>query len=286
MLQQHLSEEQLIELYYGDLEEATGAHAHLAGCRACDDDYRQLVNLLEIVKEAPVPERGEEYGREVYLRLLPMLEENAATELEPRWSFAQAWQSFVRSWTPIGNLTGATAMAMLLVCAFMAGRLWQPHAVPTGDPVAKQPTRERVLLVALGDHLDRSELVLLEMEHAQAAPGAKVTEADISAQQLYAEDLIADNRLYRQVAAQSGDTGVAGVLEDLERILMEIANSPSKLDEKELEDLQKRIEEKGILFKVRVIGSAVREKEQSSLPAISGGSGLDSHGAAAGKGKL
>jgi hypothetical protein len=87
-MQQHLSEEQLIELYYGDLEDGAGAHAHLAGCRTCGHGYRQLVNLLEIVKEAPVPERGEEYGREVYLRLLPMLEENAASK--ERWNVTPA----------------------------------------------------------------------------------------------------------------------------------------------------------------------------------------------------
>jgi hypothetical protein len=128
-------------------------------------------------------------------------------------------------------------------------------------------------MVALGDHLDRSQMVLVEMQHAQATTGDKLNEADISAQQQYAEDLIADNRLYRQVATQQGDTNVAGVLEDLERILMEIANSPSKLDEKELEDLQKRIEDKGILFKVRVIGSAVKEKQQPSVPAAATGRG-------------
>ena len=279
-MQQHLSEEQLIELYYGDLEDrageskalaldVAGAQAHLAGCRACGDDYRQLRNLLEIVKEAPVPERGEDYGREVYLRLLPVLEEIAAADVEPRWSVGQAWQNFVRGW----SWTGATAMAMLLVCAFLAGRFLQPRRTTPVDVGNVQPVRERVLLVALGDHLDRSQMVLVEMQHAQATSGHNMSQADISAQQEYAEDLIADNRLYRQADARAGEAGVAGVLEDLERILMEIANSPSKLDEKELENLQKRIEDKGILFKVRVIGSAVREKEQSSLPAAAAGRG-------------
>ena len=108
-------------------------------------------------------------------------------------------------------------------------------------------------------------MVLMEVTHAQSA--------DISNQQQFAEDLIADNRLYRQTALQVGETSVAGVLEDLERMLMEIANSPSHLNEKQLEELQKRIEDKGILFKVRVIGSEVRDKEKSSLPVASAGPG-------------
>jgi hypothetical protein len=266
-MQRHLNEEQLIELYYGDLEDAGAAHAHLASCKACGDDYRQLTKLLEVVKEAPVPERGDGYGRDVYLRLLPLLEDNVAEDIEPRWSVMEAWRNLVRGW----SWAGATAMAMLLVAAFLAGRFLQPHAKTIVDVAhGPQPVRERVLMVALGDHLDRSQMVLIEMQHAQAVPGDRLTQADISAQQLYAEDLIADNRLYRQVAVQEGDTGVAGVLEDLERILMEIANSPSKLDEKELADLQKRIEDKGILFKVRVIGSAVREKQKPAPAAVTG----------------
>ncbi len=281
-MQRHLSEEQLVELYYGDLAEGREATAHLDSCKACGDDYRQLRAMLEMVKEAPVPERGPEYGREVYVRLLPMLEENAAEEVEHSWSVLDAWKNFVRGW----SWTGATAMAALLVVAFMAGRMLpRGGSPPTGGDLGKNqaPIQQSVLLVALGDHLDRSELVLLEMQHAQAIPEGRVNSADISTQQQYAEDLIADNRLYRTVAAQEGDASTAGVLEDLERILMEIANSPSKLDEKELESLQKRIEDKGILFKVRVIGSAVRDKEQSSLPAISGGGASRS---ASGRGKL
>jgi hypothetical protein len=38
---------------------------------------------------------------------------------------------------------------------------------------------------------------------------------------------------------------------------MQIVNSPSRLSPAEVGELQKRIEAKGILFKVRVIGSQV-----------------------------
>ena len=157
-------------------------------------------------------------------------------------------------------------MALLVVLAFAAGRFLQPRVgTPVKDSnVAQAPVRERVLLVALGDHLDRSQMVLMEVSHTQTIPGV-MPRADISSQQQFAEDLIADNRLYRQTAMQVGETGVAGVLEELERVLIEIANSPSKLNGKQLEELQKRIEKEGILFKVRVIGSTVREKDSAPV---------------------
>jgi hypothetical protein len=248
---QHLSEEQLVEIYYSG--EPNG---HLHECKMCGEDYQQLRNVLALVSESPVPERTEGYGRDVYARVLQAIElDQSVTDVERSWNFL----SLFRNW----SWSTASAMALLVVMAFAAGRFLQPRVngpVAKNEPGPSAPVRERVLLVALGDHLDRSQMVLMEVSHTETIPGV-MPRADISTQQHFAEDLIADNRLYRQTALQVGETGVAGVLEELERVLMEIANSPSKLNSKQLEELQKRIEKEGILFKVRVIGSTVREKD-------------------------
>jgi hypothetical protein len=260
-MQQHLSEEQLVEIYYsGEPNE------HLHECKMCGEDYQQLRAVLALVSESPVPERGEEYGDQVYARVLEAIErEDSVHEVERGWSFANLFSGWnIRNWST------AAAMAALLVLAFGAGRAWQSHVAKPeaqkGDQqAAAAPVRERVLLVALGEHLDRSQMVLMEVTHTQTIPGV-MPRADISAQQRFAEDLISDNRLYRQTAMQVGETGVAGVLEELERVLIEIANSPSKLNARQLDELQKRIEKEGIVFKVRVIGSTVREKDSSPAP--------------------
>jgi hypothetical protein len=84
---------------------------------------------------------------------------------------------------------------------------------------------------------------------------------DISQEQQRAEDLIGENRLYRQAALKSGDRAVSSVLDELERVLLDIAHSPSKLDSAEFEQIRQRIEAEGILFKIRVVGSNLRERE-------------------------
>ena len=61
---------------------------------------------------------------------------------------------------------------------------------------ADSQVRERVLLVAVGDHLERSQMVLIELANAGAHTGV-----DISYEQKAAEDLLESNRLYRQTAA-------------------------------------------------------------------------------------
>jgi hypothetical protein len=50
-------------------------------------------------------------------------------------------------------------------------------------------------------------------------------------------------------------------LDDLERVLLEIAHSPNEVSSGQLDDLRQQIESRGLLFKVRVMGSQAREQE-------------------------
>ena len=64
----HLTEEELVAHYYQDAEPQSGA-AHLASCSDCFARYETIRRVLTLVAEAPVPERGEQYGAEVWNRL-------------------------------------------------------------------------------------------------------------------------------------------------------------------------------------------------------------------------
>jgi hypothetical protein len=89
---------------------------------------------------------------------------------------------------------------------------------------------------------------------------------DVKAQRALADELVASSRLYRQTAARSGEPALAAVLEELERVLVEVAAGPDALTPGDLAELQRRIESRGLLFRVRVIGSQVREREKGLLP--------------------
>ena len=115
--------------------------------------------------------------------------------------------------------------------------------------------RERILLLAVGEHLERSQVLLVELSNA--GPGA---ELDVDAARETAEDLVTANRVYRASAQQAGDAGVASVLAELERVLVEVAHQGPDASAKELDRIRKRIEDRGLLFKVRVIESQVRER--------------------------
>ena len=245
----HLSEEALVALQMGDAGEASAAQDHLADCAECRGRRDEIAETLAAASTLSVPERGEGYGDEVWARLEPRL---------PRRGFARAPR--------VGRVVAFVGMAAALVGAFYLGR----H---TGTPVAPVPVaagpqapavvRERILLVAVGEHLDRSQMVLIELANATAGSDG----VDVSAERAAANELVGEGRLFRQAAAQTDEPGVTDVLDDLERVLVEVARGPEKLSGDALTRLQKRIEAQGLLFKVRVVGARVRAREQDAVRA-------------------
>ncbi|MGO4884300.1 MAG: hypothetical protein ACLP59_26285 [Bryobacteraceae bacterium] len=246
----HLTEEQLVLYYYGEGDGSPAVREHLDACESCRADYEGLQRVLNVVDSAPVPERGADYGAQVWNRLQPALRRDrprGLSWLRLPWFSQRRWAS-------------AALVATLIVAAFLAGRYY-PKAQPATQTANAGQVRERILLVAVGDHLDRSQAVLLELVNAR--PGEPL---NVASERERAGDLVAENRLYRQTAARTGDTRVASVLDDLEPVLLEIAHGPDHLTPEEVENLRQRIEGDGILFKVRVVGSTVRHREEKAAP--------------------
>jgi hypothetical protein len=247
----HLTEEQFVLYYYGEGDGSPAVRAHLDACEACRAEYASLQRVLNVVDSAPVPERDANYGTQVWSRLQPSL----------RWDRPRGLSWWPLSWWPAPRWAAAALVATLVVAAFLAGRHY-PKAQSGAQTANAGQVRERILLVAVGDHLERSQTVLLELVNAR--PGESL---DVASERERAGDLVAENRLYRQTAARTGDTRVASVLDDLEPVLLEIAHGPDRLTPEEVENLRQRIEGDGILFKVRVVGSTVRHREEKAAPA-------------------
>jgi hypothetical protein len=258
----HPSEEELILYHYAEAGGPPRAvlAEHMAACEPCRARYRKLEAVLAATDVVESPARGEDFEAEVWRRLVPRLE---SAPPESFWQRFFAGYRASRLWVPVG----AMVVAVLVVGAFLAGRFWPGRLRPQQEvqlqPVSAQ-ARERILLVAVGDHLERSQMVLVELVNTN--PQRTV---DISAERQRAEDLVPTNRLYRLTAERAGEAGVASLLDELERALIEIAHSPSRLSSPEFEDLRRRVEAQGILFKVRVVDSQVHERERKAIEDLS-----------------
>jgi anti-sigma factor RsiW len=238
----HLSEDELILHYYGETDASDEARveSHLSSCAECRLANQQLRRVMTLVDSAAPVEAPPGFERIAWARLEPALNQQK-----------RGW--FV--WVPQLALGGG--VAALVLVAFLAGRFTssEPAGVATTASPVAAASPERVLLAEVGDHLDRTQMMLVELANAET------DHADVLAgEQGRAVDLVAANRLIRQSAEQSGDIVIADVLEDLERVLLEIANSPANASSNDLTDLQSRITDEDLLFRVRVIASEMRRR--------------------------
>jgi hypothetical protein len=226
----HLSEEDLVLQYYGEPAEREEVQGHLASCEACATRFQELQRVLNRLDASRVPERGDDYGAEVWRQIESRL---ARPARRPQW---QVWGAIA-------------AMFVVGIGGYSIGR--------RKAPVEPAGVKERVLLVALTDHLERSQMVLAEIENADA--GAKGG-LDMSFERSQAEDLLDANRLYRLTAAANGNLAAASLLDDLERALVDIAHAPDRASRSEVETLRERIEDQGLTFKVKVFSTRLADQ--------------------------
>jgi hypothetical protein len=251
--QLHLTDDDLVLHYYGEMPstEEARAESHLAACAACQAGYTRLQRVMAFVDSAPAVDAPDGFERVAWARLAPSLHGR-----ERGWL---SW--FVLS---PARLAFAAGVVVLVGASFMAGRML-PR--PTTAPLAvaavqtEKALRENVLLADLDEHLDRSQRMLVELATADNSAGP----VDMSIEQGRAEQLVAANRLYRQTAASTGDAGMASLLDDLERVLVDIATSPKQMTQEDLDSVRRRIDSKELLFKVRVMASQVRARQQEAI---------------------
>jgi hypothetical protein len=259
----HLSQEELIGQVYG--EGAGIAARHLAGCAecsaACAALERDLAELRAGLKEAGLqemapPERDEAYGNRVW--------ESIAHSLPAFGSKRRSWPG----WGVLRGLAYAAVCGILAGGAFFAGRMWERRRPPAAAaavnhsaPHAPQP----IVVVVLGDHLDRSERLLVELKHAD--PGSSTMVSPLRDE---ARTLLAANRVCRKNAAEVDDPDLSTALDHLDRLLNELANQPGGLNARTIARLQDEMKSDSLLFEVRVL--------RSRLPGRQSGSGGRSKG--------
>ena len=244
----HLSEEDLIEVYYG--ESGPAAVAHVGACRECSADFAQLKKDLEGAMSTAVGPRNAEYGEAVWQALRP--------QLIPYERKARGWHRFTQ-WRAAVLAVGCAA---LVAAAFLGGRYWERHANVTNTATnASSQAKDRVVLVVLTDHLDRTERLLVALEHADSSDHAENAQL-----QTEARELLASNRLYRATASNEGDPVLAGALDRLQGVLAEVANDPN-LTAADLERVRNEMNTEGILFEIRVLRARGSKEMRGPKPA-------------------
>jgi len=236
--------------YYGELDAADRdrVRAHLAWCADCQHADRDVRATLRLVDVAPVPEPPESFEREMWARIEPHLQVEVVE----------------RSWTtPWTRLAWGFGVAAAIVLAFFvgrAGRLESPESAAVRS-AAFHAARERVLDAEVGDHFERSQRVLTDLVNIDPA-----TPVVLASDQQRAADLVAAGRVYRRTADALGDTTTSELLEELERVLIDVANGSAEPTPREIESWRERIDQQDLVFRLRVVSAELRRRQGTASP--------------------
>ncbi|MGA9668369.1 MAG: hypothetical protein WBQ94_04130 [Terracidiphilus sp.] len=248
----HLTDQELIEYGYGEGDRAA-IEKHFETCADCEKSYSALQLDLAEMKFVEPPTRDASYGDRVW---------------ESLEGWLPAYPARKRTWLSGGlwrNLSFVAACAGLLACAFLGGRMWerfQTKIAAGNHPAPAQPnarTPQRVVVVVLSDHLDRSERLLVELKHADADSTEMVSPLRDEAQRL-----LAANRICRKNLKQDDDPALATALDHLDRLLAQMANQPGGLNSATISRLQDQMNKDGLLFEVRVLRSRIPPHAQGA----------------------
>jgi len=248
-----ITDDDLTLLFYGEHEDPALA-AMVAESELLSARYDKLCSELKLVDAYQPPQRGDDYGAEVWQRISPQLEGGSDTSS----GWLKNWLSSLSQ--PRFSFAGALSMVLVAALAFTLGRNGGQEIIETpagsinGTNVALVGIdAKRLLTHSVSTHLEQVNLVLTQF----------VNTSESSANDSgYATDMLVANRLYRQAAVSQGDHKLAAFLADLEPLLIELAYEAQSGSAATRERMQKEVRD-GLLFRVRVMNKQLNKSEIS-----------------------
>ena len=258
----HMSDEDLLLDYYGEAtpEQHAEMRAHVETCAECQALDRELRAVLALVDSEPVPDAPPGFEREMWARLEPVVSGFSRTNevrLKADTTAADtAWSFEFPRWAL------AASVAALAVGSFALGRVWDtPTTSPGASTADVRELSERMLRSEVEEHLERSQRVFVELVNADdSAPVLLASDRERAA------DLVAAGRLYRRSAEEMGDADTRDLLEDVERVLVEIANGPEVESSNDLSEVRAQITDQDLIFRLRVMTAGMQARERRARP--------------------
>jgi hypothetical protein len=251
-----------IELYfYGELapDERRSVERHMPACAECRQALEELQTIGAALASRPrveAPEGGD------WSRFMARLDDAIDAERETHAAgavVAMPKRTHVQRYAPY--LAMAALLTIVTSAIVLVSRQTtrpQPVEVARVDPepapvIADStpvvpPAPEAVFASMSEEHFERSKLVVLGI--ANKDPHS-VSDADWAFERGLASNLLSDTRLYRRAAEARGLKTLAGVMGDLELVLLQtsLADTP---DPTALEQIQRLIHKRDLVSKMDV----------------------------------
>lgn len=251
-----------IDLYfYGELDYAgrDDVERHLAGCRHCREALDELVTIRDALAARPVvsaPAGGDWSG---FMARLDRAISQEATGSGGVLRFAPrpvSRRASVVPWLTMAALLALVTMSVIFA-ARAGGGAGRVPAAAHARPASAQPDAAGAMapapadtssLAAIGtQHLERSKLVLLGLANKEAGEAG-----DWEFERELASRLLTDTRMYRMAAEERGLDRLAGIMRDLELVLLQ-ASMTDQASPEALSQIQRAIRKRDLLQKMDMV---------------------------------
>ena len=253
----------MAQALYGDLSPGRRAkfEEHLQGCAQCGETFRQFEQTVAVANRRVLAQADDETMKGFWDRLEPQLERQPAA---PVWNlFPGRWG--LKSWANHPAVAAAAAMVLVAVGIFI-GRINpnDPGGTTTQAAALLDPAITADFNEQFSSYLDRTKLVLLGLDNYQEAAEDETVIYDLTRHRAISRELITQGRNLKAHAAISSHQLNGVLIDDIERILLQLANSDDLDIELTIEIIQKGMNRNGIMFKITLseFGRLRRERSE------------------------
>ena len=239
-----------IELYFYDElgpRERDAVEGHLLSCRHCRTVLAELGVIRDALAQRPVvaaPPSGD------WSAFMSRLDASIANERVQAGNVVAFARTFPRTYVSYVAMAALLALVTLSVAITIRSRAVSapPVTQNVADRTASGPTDTAAFRALSEEHFERSKLVVLGLATKDPQRGT----ADWRYERELATSLLNDTRMYRLAAEDRGLTALAGVMRDLELVLLQTSLTDDK-DPASLPQLQRLIQKRDLLEKMDVV---------------------------------
>ncbi|UCH61589.1 MAG: anti-sigma factor [Fidelibacterota bacterium] len=240
--------------------------AHLATCPNCAEEYQQLLWTLNIMDQRQPPAIDPAYWEGFWNRLSDRLKPDRRKVFRPDW---RRW--FPPVTLPVRPAWVSVAAAVLLI----ATGVYIGRSIYLGQPNGPAAvTRAEVLDPAviaefngmLSHYLGQSRSLLLGLENFDTGYDDPAL-LDFPRQQMMSWELLVQGQEIKRHAVASSDPRLQHLVNEIERVLLQLANSEGEDLEWTIRLVQEGVEQNAILVKINLTeqeqGEEVIEESKS-----------------------
>lgn len=243
----HAFHTQKLQLYYGELspDSARRLREHLEACSDCRHEWHLLQQDMKLLNERFRPDPGKAFWAGYWDTLAERMNRESQERLTEKKRFSRSFPAF-----PAVILRPAAAIS-LLVIGILIGRHLLPEPVSrnaapaaAGSLISGNDARRRT--VAL---LNQSKVMLLGFANFDV-DDEDISSLDVPLQRQKSAAMLKQASSLRQQLDSSTDGRLERLLDDLEFILLQIANLEEKDGKAAVEVIRSSVDERSILFKI------------------------------------